>query len=283
MTDLQNKEFEILKEFIEICDKLGLSYFLVCGSALGASKYHGFIPWDDDIDVALKRADYERFCQEAPAYLSPRFFLQTYKTDLNYPHVFAKLRNSETTYIEKSVSHIRMNHGIYIDIFPLDGYPKGKIDIIKLTLKKKLYDIKMASVFSQESANKKVRIISGILRKFGFQNRYQRAVANMDKFFAGFPIDDSVYWCNYGNWQGKTEYASPCQYGEGAWEDFEGIKVRIPENFDVYLTQKYGDWRADLPESEQVGHHFAVMIDTKHSYQMIVSNLQQGQNINDKH
>jgi lipopolysaccharide cholinephosphotransferase len=59
---LQKAEFEILCEFVRICDELKLTYFLVCGTALGAVKYGGFIPWDDDVDVALPRKDYEIFC-----------------------------------------------------------------------------------------------------------------------------------------------------------------------------------------------------------------------------
>ena len=60
MNDLQKKELEILSCFVRVCEELGLTYYLVCGSALGAVKYKGFIPWDDDIDVGLFRSDYER-------------------------------------------------------------------------------------------------------------------------------------------------------------------------------------------------------------------------------
>ena len=65
MNELQKIEFDLLKIFVEICQKLNLNYYLVCGTALGAVKYNGFIPWDDDIDVALCREDYEIFCQKA--------------------------------------------------------------------------------------------------------------------------------------------------------------------------------------------------------------------------
>jgi lipopolysaccharide cholinephosphotransferase len=69
MNKLQSLEFDMLKEFVRICDDLGLKYYLVCGSALGAAKYGGFIPWDDDVDEALPRPDYEIFCEKAQSML----------------------------------------------------------------------------------------------------------------------------------------------------------------------------------------------------------------------
>ena len=112
--------------FVQICDRLQMEYFMLCGSALGAIKYGGFIPWDDDIDVGLYREDYERFCKEAPMLLPKKFFLQNYASDPDFPAIYSKLRDSSTTSIEKSVAKLPINHGISIDIFPLDGYPKKK-------------------------------------------------------------------------------------------------------------------------------------------------------------
>ncbi len=76
MTELQRKEFELLSCLISICRTLGLRYYLVCGSALGAEKYKGFIPWDDDVDVALLREDYETLLRKAPGLLPDQMFLQ---------------------------------------------------------------------------------------------------------------------------------------------------------------------------------------------------------------
>ena len=137
MTDIQKVELDMLRNFVQICDALGLTYYLVCGSALGAVKYKGFIPWDDDVDVALPRADYERFCDQAPDFLPEGIFLQNFRTDHAYPRIYSKLRNSSTTYIEKTTKHIKMNHGAFIDIFPLDGYPSSEKDIVCLKDKRK--------------------------------------------------------------------------------------------------------------------------------------------------
>ena len=81
MTELQTVELELLRQFLAVCEREGLTYYMVCGSALGAVKYGGFIPWDDDIDVALPRADYERFCRVAPGLLPDWCFLQNYRSE----------------------------------------------------------------------------------------------------------------------------------------------------------------------------------------------------------
>ena len=123
MTELQQIEKNILACALEIVDRLHLTYFLVCGSALGAVKYNGFIPWDDDIDIAMPRKDYTAFCEKAGELLPPHLFLQNCHTEKNFPYIFSKIRDSRTTYIEKGMAGLDINHGVYIDVFPLDGYP----------------------------------------------------------------------------------------------------------------------------------------------------------------
>ena len=124
MTPLQQRELELLRLFVRLCEQLQLRYYLVCGTALGSVKYEGFIPWDDDVDVAMPREDYEVFLEKAPSLLPEGIFLQNYRTDPAFPQIFSKLRNSNTTYIEKSAAALPINHGIFMDIFPLDGYPE---------------------------------------------------------------------------------------------------------------------------------------------------------------
>ena len=265
MNDLQQTEFKMLKCFVEICNKLNLKYYLVCGTALGAVKYKGFIPWDDDVDVALPREDYEIFCKEAQRLLPKEYFLQTYKTDKAYPSIFAKIRNSDTTYIEKTIAKLPINHGVYIDVFPLDGYPEDKKSQIKIEIKKKYYDLLLSSV-RESNCSFKVKVLRRIFRLFGVHKRTAKILAKFEKLISVYPTKNSKIWCNHGNWQGKLEYSPQKQYGEGILMNFEGFEVKVPENFDEYLTQKYGNWQADLPEEEKFGHHYYSVMDLKKSY-----------------
>lgn len=269
MNEVQKKSFELLKIFVGICEKWNIPYYLVCGSALGAVKYGGFIPWDDDIDVGLLREDYQRFLEVAPGELPDWCFLQNYKTDRDFPHTFSKLRNSNTAFIEESLADLPINHGIYLDIFPLDGHPAERRKQILFAVRKKWFDWVRFTVITR-SPNPKVRIRNKILRLLGFHKRVSQANGKLEKLYCGFPPQESEIWCNYGNWQGKLEYAPSWHYGNGAWVTFEGLSVRIPEKFDAYLTQKYGNWRADPPAEKQNSHHVSVRIDTERSYKEYV-------------
>lgn len=265
MNKLQQKELELLKCFIDVCEKLNLKYYLVCGTALGAVKYEGFIPWDDDVDVALCREDYTVFCEKAQQFLSEGIFLQTYETDARYPCIFAKLRNSQTTYVEKSCEKLPMNHGIYIDVFPLDGYPEDKKIQKKLELKKIFYKILLNSVF-ESNCSFKMKVLKKVFRFCGIHNRTGKILSKYEKLISAYPTDTSQIWCNHGNWQGKLEYADKKQYGNGVVMKFEGLEVRVPEKYDEYLAQKYKDWRADPPIEEQVGHHYYSIMDLDRPY-----------------
>lgn len=266
MNKLQQTEFEMLKIFIEVCAQLNLTYYLVCGSALGATKYGGFIPWDDDMDVALLREEYEVFCNKAPSLLPDGIFLQTYETDKNYPNIFAKLRNSNTTYIEKSTANIAMNHGVYIDIFPLDGYPRNLKIQKEFEKQKLLYKKKLSCAFIHSGIKAKVKYIIKLLLGYG-RNR-KKTLEEYTAMISQYSPENSDYICNHGNWQGKLEYAPKEQYGKGIMMKFEGLDVRVPEQYDAYLTQKYGDWRADLPIEQQVGHHYYTVLDVDNPYTM---------------
>lgn len=265
MTELQNKEFELLKVFIEICDKLNLKYYLVCGSALGAVKYGGFIPWDDDVDVALSRNDYDMFCKEAHKFLPESLFLQNFRTDPEFPGIYSKLRDSNTTYIEKSSRNLDINHGIYIDIFPLDGYPSEVSEQKRLESRKTVCKLKQLSSFEGDYSLK-VRLLRGLMRFAGVHKRAAKNSEKLEKIISAYPAETSEIWCNHGNWQGKLEYAPREQYGAGVMMKFEGLDVRVPEKYDEYLTQKYGDWRAELPPEKQVGHHYYELMDVSRSY-----------------
>lgn len=265
MNDLQRKEFDLFAAFTAVCDRLGLPYFLVCGSALGAVKYKGFIPWDDDMDVGMLRDDYERFLREAPALLPEYYFLQSYKSEPAYPLIFAKLRDSRTTYVEKGIAHLQVNHGVYIDIFPLDGYPDSPREQKRLERKKRWYKtLLLASL--QGNYSFKAKLAVGTMRLFGVHKRTPRILARYERLISRYAPETSALICNHGNWQGRLEYAPREQYGQGTIAEFEGLQARVPELYDAYLTQKYGDWRADLPPEEQIGHHYYTVMDLDTPY-----------------
>ena len=120
-------QLEMLDEVERICKKYGLKYFADSGTLIGAVRHQGYIPWDDDIDLAMLREDYETFLKVAPGELKEHLVLQTPYREKNYLRAHAQLRNSRTTGCSREDRKAGYNCGIFIDIFPLDAMPEGRV------------------------------------------------------------------------------------------------------------------------------------------------------------
>lgn len=270
MNDIQKVVFGMFEHFVRVCQELGLNYYLINGSALGAEKYGGFIPWDDDMDIGMPRKDYEIFLAKAQSYLPKEIFVQNYRTDKNFPFMYTKLRNSNTTFIETSVRKINMNHGVYLDIFPLDG-----CDNDYRTLKIKNIKIKVLHWFHfcalDDRSSLKIRFRNNVLRIFGYHKRTAKYLRMLDVIFSNTD-ENSMYLCNFNDRQGKGGILRDW-YGNGSDAVFEGVNVKIPKKFDDYLTKKYGDWRSELPSDEQKSHHKALICDATKPYTEYIAEI----------
>lgn len=271
MTALQEVQLNLLKEFLSACEKLGLEYFLVCGSAMGAAKFQGFIPWDDDLDVGLPRKDYEVFVQKAQALLPEHVFVQNHRTDPEFPFLYSKLRDSRTTYIEESRKYHNMNHGVYIDVFPIDGHPKAPEEVRRFKREKAFYELRWKTALHYTGWKRPVaavrnQLVYAACAILGLSRKPADALAEYSRFLAGYELEDSLLWCNYGNKQKELEYAPREQYGQGTMLQFEGLTVRVPEQYDAYLTQKYGAWREDIPQERKKGTHPYLVCDLDRPY-----------------
>ena len=129
LNEIQDLIYGILVEFDKICRKYGLKYSMEGGTLLGAVKYQNFVPWDDDIDVIMLRDDYEKFLEVAQRELSESYFIQSYNNVSQFPLNYAKLCYNGAKIHDYDYSHLKeMNHGIFMDIFPIDNV---KMDNLK--------------------------------------------------------------------------------------------------------------------------------------------------------
>lgn len=118
---LQLVQLEMLKVLDEICKRNDIHYQLFAGTALGAVRHRGFIPWDDDLDVVMLREDYEKFLKIAPQQIGNAYFLQKEFSE-HWPMQFSKLRKNDTAFIERYIAKDEQTHmGVYLDIFPCDN------------------------------------------------------------------------------------------------------------------------------------------------------------------
>lgn len=258
---LKEKQLELFRLFLAVCEKHGLTYFIVGGTALGAIRHGGYIPWDDDIDVALPREDYRKFLAVAQADLPEGFFLQTHKTDPDYRNDFAKIRNSNTTFMEMTSSPLHIDHGIYIDIFPIDGYPEGKMAARYLELKKKLAKLYLAKDYIYPDKNTARSVVQFVAKCIWHGKPTAVVIDRLEKMYTKYPYETSArVVCHGGAWK-EREICPKEQYGKGTPGRFEGIDVQLPEQTHEYLTHKYHNYMQLPPPEKQVAHHYCKEID----------------------
>lgn len=262
---LQSIELDALLNVDSICDKLGIRYFLVGGTLLGAVRHKGFIPWDDDIDIGMLREDYDLFVQKAQDLLPDYLFVQNYKTDENVPFNFTKIRNSRTTFIETTVKNVKMNHGVYIDVFPIDYYPEN---ILIAKIKNALLHF-IAQRFNRDYYSERklnyvlVRKVVNFFSYLLFKKTKQAVVAREHIIKFG---RKSKLMRNYSGVWGKREIVPAECFGSFIRLDFEGHQLMAPAAYDLYLSHIYGDYMKLPPVEKRVTHHYTEMIDLENSY-----------------
>lgn len=267
MNELQQVQLSILQEMDRVCRKNGIRYFLFSGTLLGAVRHKGFIPWDDDIDVVLLRDEYERFVRLPPEEFDPNFFLQTSDSDPEYHNVYAKLRRSDTTYVESYMDHRRINHGVFIDVFPLDGVPSNRflqalfwypVSVLGYTASLKAFkkEPKPHLIFPFELF-KAMSPMGGasMMRAYGklmgmFDLRRSDKVGFLTH--AGFPLRHVVYERSWFDRTVELEY--------------EGLSMPAPGEHHQVLTQLFGEYMTPPPEEKRVSHHGATLIDLDRPY-----------------
>ncbi|MBQ8623919.1 MAG: LicD family protein [Oscillospiraceae bacterium] len=252
----------ILKEFDRICKQLHIPYVLFAGTLLGAVRHSGFIPWDDDVDVIMRRKDYDRFLSEAESVLnSEKFYLQK-EFSQHWPMFFSKLRMNNTACLEKfHPKDSKMHQGIYIDIFPCDNAKKtlsGKMlqfyaskVVIAKSLYKRGYETKSA-------AKKAFMLLCRMLPLKPFLSIAKSGSNEINELHSFFAAASSY----------KKNVYPLSYFANSISTEFEGEKFPIPKEYDALLKQLYGDYMQLPPEEERVIKQHAILVDLENSYEI---------------
>lgn len=262
---LQKIQLYMLLEIRRICTLHNISYFLTGGTLLGAVRHQGFIPWDDDIDVAMPRKDYEKFKLVCETDLSHNFFLQTRESDPDFLHSFAKLRLRGTKRLGYSEPISRENLGIDIDIFPYDDVPsdiRANIQYYLCMMLRGIYMFKLGylPLNSEKSLKKRVglvlcRFISCFMKRDTVPDLINSIAEryNNQNYHYSLCLVGASY--SFRNERMRKEFVM--NYSE---IPFEGYLFSAPKRYDDFLKTLYGDYMT-LPPKDQQRPHIIDVID----------------------
>lgn len=248
---LQLRILEILLAVDKICHQYQLRYYIVAGTLLGALRHKGFIPWDDDLDIAMPRKDYETFIKHAQEWLPEYFEAINGQNDPEYPLSFAKIQDARTTLVERK--HLKYTGGIYIDLFPLDGAPKNKLVRIWHFTRFAWYNKMLYFIFRDPYKHGKgpgswVPLLSRWLyTREGLQKKIRKIMTRYD-------FDSCEYVCDYDD--GMKGILPKSVIGNPTPVTFEGKEVWGLADPHTYLSNKYGNYMEIPPLEKQRQHNF---------------------------
>lgn len=276
MTEEQLIVFKIFLEFKRICDKSKLRYFAIGGTCIGAVRHNGFIPWDDDLDVAMPYDDYTKFINIAKTELNPDFSLYLPEDHKCFFNNFFKIIDNNTTIIEKGFLNYPDRYtGVFIDVMPIYGMPSSKKKQIIYSEKCNLYltiNIKIREPYRTDNSllNKTAWILLYPLRFFKNYNRYIEKINNM---FREIPFNNSDVvlfgWRRYkkkpvlGTYQCILPYYD---FRDSIDMPFEKTTIKVPIEYDDYLSREFGNYMELPPVEKQKNCHEVDVIDLKKSY-----------------
>lgn len=263
---------DILEELIRVCKKYDLHYSMDGGSLLGAIRHKGFIPWDDDVDVAMPRKDYDRLIEVLPRELPDYYFVQTSLTDPEFSVPLLKIRDSRTTGIDPfhANSRCRFNMGIMVDVIPIDPKPDSIVKRAFVARRSFAFKGLRRHAFNRQPAGMRSIVSKWIgktcLAVFGNERLYnwreQPFRGGMRRGYSACATNPAQYgWTheNHREWVWFEEYEEV---------PFEYLTVVVPKAYDKILTQIYGsDWRTPR---RMAAYHGALILDTKRSYREVL-------------
>lgn len=269
MNSLQFEILNIFKNIKEIFERNGIDYFAIGGTCIGAIRHHGFIPWDDDLDIAVPIEQFDNMLNILKRELPSGLSLYTCHDHKHYRYIFAKVINTRTTFIEKAeFGYQDAYKGIYVDIMPLGGIQPTKKFYWKI---KKYWALNVYKRVFDPSGNILQCIMKSLIHCLPV--KYNYFSDKYFKFINRYTFADSLY-VGYVWWPYVKDLTFEKEWFLSFVEiPFEDTSIRCPVGYDKYLTKQFGDYMKIPPEKEQIGHHFA-LIKLDKSYQYYINNPQ---------
>lgn len=259
---LQLTQLEILNVIDAFCRKEEIHYSLYAGTLLGAVRHHGFIPWDDDLDICMERSEYERFIRAWSIEKPEGYVLQNKNNTPAFSQSFTKIRKEHTTFLESEWERGRYHTGIFVDVFPIDRMPHTRIKWLIFQWKCMRYQL-LNREYIPKNASGIVRWISKvILLSVPRERRSQKRQKDLE-YLMSFTDSklprvaiETMATMRVPLPPNLTDHFTECE--------FEGGNYSVFEEWDEYLKRKFGDYMTPPPKRERLWRHHPVLIDFEH-------------------
>ncbi len=255
LKQIQDVMLQMMIEVDRVCRKNNIRYVLNGGTMLGAVRHHGFIPWDDDVDLALPREDYDKFVKIANSELPEEFRLECYENTREYPYNLGKVRAINTLFKEKFTASLNINHGIFIDIVPMDyictSDYRNRVKLIQHLTAIKYYKLGLFN-------------LNGFFHNLKYAPFFGISVKTLNKMidkqlrYHHGKSDKLLEICHY---YFKTDFVlDKTMFTDVIEVPFEGYMFFIPRDYDSFLKARYGDYMTPPPIENQKPCHDIVEV-----------------------
>lgn len=262
--DVQDKILEVMKFIDKICRDNDITYYIMGGTALGAIRHGGFIPWDDDLDIFMTPSEYKKFVKAFNQFHSKDFVIQEWRTVDSYLE-YAKVRMNGTTLIEHNFADRKdMHHGIYVDIMILHKVPDNK----KIQ-KKVYYQSKFVTLLGLSERNWKPKTKTQSVALKILRILPQKAIARWcyKDIYKYDDMNSGYKWCYW---------ITPASFNKGLFDPnffqspidipFEDTNLMGSKYIKEYLTARYGDFMRLPPKEMQEASVHAELFDTEKDF-----------------
>ena len=268
LRQVQKKSLDMAIYFRDFCRENNLKFFLCGGCCIGAIRHKGFIPWDDDVDVFMPRDDYEKLGEIWGKKADIKRFYYCREDEVHhYRNLFATINDNNTTFIKVHQAELDINHGIVLDILPLDGYPNSKVSRACQVFWATIYSIFCAQI-SPINHGKLANLVGNLILKCVPSDKFRFKIWKFaEKKMTKYKIKD----CNYitelcsGPLYMKKKYPKVA-FDKAVYFNFEGEQMPVPAGYDEYLRIAFGDYMKLPPKEKQVPHHDVVFCDVLNCY-----------------
>ena len=269
IADFQTELLDILRVFIDICDNYNLRWWASGGTCIGALRHNGFIPWDDDLDVAMPRPDYEKLWSlRDEINKDSRYIITRTSKDKNYHHRVMQLVDTQTTFIHSRSADEDIEHGVYIDLLPMDACAPGKISYFMQVINAMTFSVYNIQCLPEYNDGKIVSRMTDIaLKVIKDKDLRYRIWKHCEKQIKKYDWDSAKKIAHL-----SCDTKSMLHPYDAAWfrdvkkHKFEDLEINIPIGAEKYLKQYFGDFMRLPPESSRYPVHNTKLIDLDHSY-----------------